>query len=87
MRRSRNAATATSLAALRTAGAAAPQRLACQPQRRETRLVGRLERQRGDSTRSRRRVGVAMRPGQASASEIGVRMSGHDICARTEPSR
>ena len=89
IRRSRKASTATSLAALRTAGAVPPalQRLARQPQRRKARLVGRLE---GQACRARRdraaRVGVAMRRGQASASAIGVRMSGDDSCASTEPS-
>ena len=37
-------------------------------------------------TRSSRSVGALMRPGQASATAIGVRMSGGAICASTEPS-
>ena len=38
------------------------------------------------AARSSRGVGVVMRCGQDSARAMGVRMSGHAICASTEPS-
>ena len=88
--RARKASTATSLAALRTAGAVPPR---CEGLAGDALSAGKrassgaskvsaAERAPGRAAR----VGAVMRSGQASARAMGVRMSGGAICASTEPS-
>ena len=86
---SRNAATAILVGRIqdRGRGSAARQGLTRQPQRREAVLVGRLERQRARAARDRAAAWArSCGAGQASATAIGVRMSGGAICASTDPS-
>ena len=88
--RARKAATATSLAALRTVGAAPPglQRPAAERQRRKA-DPDRAPRRSSVPiwARSSRAAGPSIRVGQARQWAIGMRMSGEPSCATTEPSR
>ena len=86
--RSRNACTATSLAALRMAGISPPARAAaCASTRLGKRpKSGAQKSKRAVRIRSRKLTPQAIRPGHASAWAIGVRMSGEPNCASIEPS-
>src|SRR6185312_8541510 len=87
--RSRNACTATSLAAFRATGVSPPARAADCASARQRNFCGSGARKssREVLTRSRNSTPEAILSGQESAQAIGVRMSGEPSCARSEPSR
>src|SRR6185436_11646865 len=87
-RRSRNASTATSLAAFSTAGAVPPARSAsyARPRHGKRFRSGFSNDRPRTAARSSDLAPESMRSGQASACAIGTRMSGFESCAIIEPS-
>ncbi len=87
-RPSRNACTATSLAAFRTAGISPPSRAASRaiPRQGNRPKSGGSKSRRATCSRSRNCTPASSRCGHARACAMGVRMSGEPSWARTDPS-